>query len=120
MGRKDGQPWRSRPSSAFIKINPTYPHFGVKLPTSDMNTARAGEVGVNQVQLLQLAGSCDAVIAVVGKYPETNTGERHYDQFIAHIAADPTAEHGQHVAGVYQFPVEEPCRGRTRGAHKAL
>ncbi|KAG6361405.1 hypothetical protein INS49_009632 [Diaporthe citri] len=73
-----------------------------------MNTARAGRVGVNRVQLFQLAGSLDAVVAVVGKYPETGTGETKYDQFIAHLVADPEAERGQLVADEYQFPVEEP------------
>lgn len=73
-----------------------------------MNTARAGRVGVNRVQLFQLAGSLDAVVAVVGKYPERGTGEMQYDQFIAHLGADPEAERGQLVADEYQFPVEEP------------
>lgn len=73
-----------------------------------MNTARAGRVGVNRVQLLQLAGSLDAVVAVVGEYPETCTGETQYDQFIAHVVADPEADRSQLVADEYQFPVEEP------------
>lgn len=73
-----------------------------------MNTARAGKVGVNRVQLLQLAGSLDAVVAVVGEYPETCTGETRYDQFIAHVVADPEADRGELVADEYQFPVEEP------------
>lgn len=73
-----------------------------------MNTARAGRVGVNRVQLLQLVGSLDAVVAVVGKYPNEVKGERHYDQFIAHLSADPKAESGQLIADEYQFAVEEP------------
>lgn len=73
-----------------------------------MNTARASRVGVNSIQLLQLVGSLDAVVAVVGEYPQTATGERHYDQFIAHLNADPAAERGQLTADEYQFRVEEP------------
>lgn len=73
-----------------------------------MNTARAGRVGVDRVQLFQLAGSLDALVAVVGEYPETGAGGPHYDQFIAHLVSDPEAERGQQVADKYQFPVREP------------
>lgn len=73
-----------------------------------MNTARAGKVGHNRIQLLQLAGSLDAVVAVVGKYPEAHTGERRYDQFVAHMLADTQAHSGRLRDDQYQFPAELP------------
>lgn len=94
--------------ATFVKISSNYPQFGVKHPTSDMNTARAGRVGVNRVQVLQLAGSLDAVVAVVGEYPEARSDQNRYDQFIAHVVSDPKAELGQLLADEYKYPVEEP------------
>lgn len=73
-----------------------------------MNTARAGRVGSSATQVFQLAGSLDAVVAVVGEYPDTSTDEMRYDQFITHVVSDPQAESGRLSADQYQFPVEEP------------
>jgi len=73
-----------------------------------MNTARAGRVGENKIQLLQLAGSLDVVVAVVGEYPETWTGDNRFDQFTIHVLADPHAVGGQLPADQYQFAIEGP------------
>lgn len=94
--------------ATIVKISHHYPQIGLNPPTSDMNTARAGRVGVDRVQVLQLAGSLDAVVAVVGEYPETRSNEHRYDQFITHVVSDPKAELGQLLADEYKYPVEEP------------
>lgn len=73
-----------------------------------MNTARAGRVGANSIQLFQLAGSLDAVVALVGEYSGTTIGDNRFDQFVVHVLANPQAESGQLPADQYQFTVEEP------------
>lgn len=73
-----------------------------------MNTAQAGRVGENRIQILQLARSLDAVVAIVGEYPETWTGAHRFDQFLVHVLADPQAASGQLPADQYQFEAEEP------------
>ena len=90
-----------------IHFSPTYPPR-IYSTTTTMNTARAGRVGVNRFQLFQLAGSLDAVVFVVGEYPEICTSDRCFDQFVAHVLADPQAERGQLSADQYQFTIEEP------------
>lgn len=73
-----------------------------------MNTAQASRVGEKRIQLFQLAGSLDAVVAVIGKYPDTWVGDNRFDQFVIHILADPQAASGQLPADQYQFTAEEP------------
>lgn len=73
-----------------------------------MNTARAGRVGENKIQLLQLAGSLDGVIVVVGEYPHTWVRDNRFDQFVIHVLADPQAPSGQLPADRYQFMIEGP------------
>ncbi|KAG8169746.1 hypothetical protein KVR01_000491 [Diaporthe batatas] len=78
-----------------------------------MNAAQAGRVGESSIRLLQLAGSLDGVVAVVGEYPQTWPGDNRLDQFVIHVLADPEAASGQLPADQYQFVIEEP----TEQAH---
>lgn len=73
-----------------------------------MNTARASRVGEDRIQLLQLAGSLDGVVVVVGEYPQTWVGDNRFDQFVIHVLADPQAAGGQLPADQYQFVMEGP------------
>jgi hypothetical protein len=73
-----------------------------------MNAARSGRVGEDTVQLLQLAGSLDAVVAVVGEYPGTWAGDHRFDQFLVHVLADPQSACGQLPGDRHQFPIEGP------------
>jgi hypothetical protein len=114
------------PEHWLLSISPklTISYFST---TTAMNTARAGRVGEHKIQLLQLAGSLDVVVAVVGEYPETWKGDNRFDQFTIHVLADPHAVSGQVPADQYQFAIEGPtseaysivdCFGREHEGRK--
>lgn len=95
----------SRTEQAFLFFKPTNTYHSA---TATMNTARAGRVGTNSIQLFQLAGSLDAVVAIMGDYCETCIDDNRFDQFIIHVLADPEAASGHLPADQYQFAIEGP------------
>lgn len=102
----------ARPKTCFGHITSQYPNLTNRLlyiysTTTTMNTTRAGRLGGNGIKVFQLAGSLDAVVAVVGMLPGPPTGEMRYDRFIAHLSANPHCESNLLSADKYKFAIEE-------------